>query len=233
MIAVSATPRAMRGFSLTEMLVALVIVGLAALLFAGGIGRAGLVLDLAQRNDVRIDAVASAQFTMRQRLANAMPLRESGTGSTPIDFAGLGDRVDFIAEPADRDAPDALYYYRIARDPDGDLALYSTSTLNPRIDAHNAATLGWTAYPLVHNTAAIALSYLGRSTFAPRQGLVWQDNWAHRTDLPVAVRIRVAFPEGDPRNWPEMVVRLRAATQTPCPPEAIAGSCTPPKGTGA
>jgi general secretion pathway protein J len=213
------------GFSLVEMLVSLVVVGLAAVLLAAGIGRIGLSINQANRGDSHIDTIATAQFTLRQRLAGIQPVFDPQAGATIIDFAGLDTRVDFIADPADHDAPDALHYYRIARDPDGDLMLFSINTLDQRADVHNPATVGWTAHPLVQGTAAIEIRYLGRSSFAPGQGLVWQDNWTHRGQLPQLVRVRVSFPQGDPRSWPDLIVHPRAAVPDACPPEATPDTC--------
>lgn len=207
------------GFSLVEMLVSLVVLALAAVLLTNGIGWVGRSLDLAHQGDARVDSIATAQFLLRQRLAASQPVQDIQAGAGNLDFVGLDNHIDFIAEPEDQAAPDAYQYYRIARDPDGDLTLFSVSTLDPKVDFHNAATVGWTAHPLVKGTAAIEIRYLGRSPFAPRDGLVWQDNWTHRTSMPLLVRVRVSFPEGDIRVWPDLIVHPRAAVQDTCPPE--------------
>ncbi len=217
--------RATAGFSLIEMLVSLVVLSLAAVLLAAGIGRIGLSLNLARQDDSRVETIATAQFVLRLRLANAEPVEDIQAGSGSLDFVGLDNRVDFIAEPADRAAPEALQYYRIARDPNGDLALFTVSTLDARVDFHNPATVGWVAQPLVSRTAGLEISYLGRSTYTPSLGPVWQDSWTRRSDLPMLVRIHVSFAQGDPRTWPDLVVHPRAAIPDPCPPEALSDNC--------
>lgn len=221
----TAHPRRPAGFSLVEMLVGLAVLGLAAVLMAAGIGRVGLGLDLARRGDSRLDAIASAQFVLRERLAGIQPVPENQAVVTSLDFVGLDRRVDFIAAAPDALAPDAMHFYRIARDPDGDLTLFDVSTLDQRVDAHNQSTAGWTAHPLVSGTTDIEIRYLGRSTFAPEQGLVWQSNWTHRADLPLLVRVRVSFADGDPRVWPDLIVHPRAAVPDDCPPDARPGGC--------
>lgn len=213
------------GFSLVEMLVSLVVLGLAAVLLAAGIGRVGLSLDLASRSDSRVDAIATAQFVLRERLAGTQPVPDSQAVATTLDFVGLDRRVDFIGAAPDAVAPDAMHFYRIARDPDGDLTLFNVSTLDQRVDAHNQSTVGWAAHPLVSGTTAIEIRYLGRSTFARDQGLVWQSNWTHRPDLPLLVRVRVSFPDGDPRVWPDLIVHPRAAVPDDCPPDAGPNGC--------
>lgn len=216
--------RATAGFSLIEMLVSLVIFSLAAVLLAAGIGRIGQVLNFARHSDSQVEAIAAAQFELRQRLVTTQPVIDIQTTST-LDFVGLDNRVDFIAQPVDKNAPDALHFYRIARDPNGDLTLFSVSTLDSRVDFHNPATVGWEAHPLVNGTTGIEFQYYGRSTYAPRQGLVWQSDWIRRSDLPLLIRIRVSFAQGDPRSWPDLVVHPRAALSNDCPPEAQSVAC--------
>lgn len=209
------------GFSLIEMLVSLVVLGLAAVLLTIGIERIGLSFEIANRQDNSTGQIANAQFLLRQRLAGIQPLADtSGTGS--LDFVGLDNRVDFIAEAADRAAPDALQYYRIARDPDGDLMLLSASTLDQRVDPHNPANLGWTAFPLLSGTAGIEIRYLAP---APGHGLVWQDRWARQTSLPALVRVRISFPQGDPRAWPDLIVHPRGTVTEKCPLGSISEEC--------
>ncbi|WP_420383915.1 PulJ/GspJ family protein [Novosphingobium sp.] len=221
------------GFSLIEMLVSLAVLGIAAALLATGIGRIGLSLDLADKGDSRVDTVATAQFVLRHRLASAVPVADAQAGAGTIDFAGLDNRVDFLAEPAEGDRPDALHYFRIARDPGGDLTLFSANSLDQRVDAHNAATVGWTARPLVSGTAAIEIRYLGQNAYAPAQGLVWQDNWSHRATLPQLVRVRVSFPPGDPRTWPDLIVRPHGTVADPCAVAPGDAGCAPVKAVAA
>jgi general secretion pathway protein J len=211
------------GFSLVEMLVSLVVLGLAAVLLGGGIGQVRRGLDLASHGDERVDSVAAAQFLLRQRLAAMQP---TSSADTDVEFAGLGEYVNFVGNPASRNAPDALQNYRLARDPDGDLVLFSLSTLDQRSDSSSRATVGWAAQPLLHRTEGLEIRYLGRSSFAPADGLVWQDNWTHRSVLPMLIRVRVTFPPGDSRAWPDLIVRPRGAV-----PAAV--GCSPvsnPKG---
>jgi general secretion pathway protein J len=215
------------GFSLIEMLVALAVLGLAAVLLGAGIGRVGLSLDLASRGDQRIDRIAAAQFVLRQRIAGTQPVNATRAGITTIDFAGLDSSVDFIADPARNAAPDALQRYRLARDPDGDLVLFRLSTLNQRVDYRNRATVGWTAQPLVQGTAALEIRYFGSNELVRDKTPAWQENWTRRSALPTLVRVRVIFPEGDLRVWPDLIVRPRAAVPAPCPPDATTGGCAP------
>jgi len=204
------------GFSLTEMLVALAVVALGAMLLAGTIGRIGYGLAVWDRDDAQGNAVASAQFTLRQRLAAMQPLRDVQGGGSTVDVAGRTDVIDFTAPAPDRDAPDALRRYRLQRDAAGNLMLFSLSTLDPRTDAHGLATQGWTPEPLLGGIARVEIRYWGRDPGTNMPVAAWQGYWTHRGALPMLVRISVRFSDGDTRVWPDLVVHPRAAIPEPC-----------------
>ena len=212
------------GFSLIELLVALVVLGLAAVVMTVGVGRIGMSLNLANRGDDRLDSIAAAQLVLRQRLAAADPIADQSAGSGFLDFGGVDTDVEFVGEPEARAAPDALQRYRIARDPDGDLVLLRVSTLDERFDANGLGAIGWASSPLVHGTARLEVRYYGASIGNPALKL-WQNNWTHRETLPMLVALRVTFPAGDGRVWPDLIVHPRAAVPVPCHEEAGTVGC--------
>ena len=42
--------------------------------------------------------------------------------------------------------------------------------------------------------------------------MAWHDVWRGGRDLPRLVSIKVVFPAGDPRVWPELIVALPASS---------------------
>jgi general secretion pathway protein J len=208
------------GFSLTEMLVALGVVALGALLLAGTIGRMGYGLTIWDRADTRDTEIANAQFTLRQRLSAMQPLRDVQSGHNAVDVAGRTEVLDFAAPAPDRDGPDALRRYRLQRDAQGNLVLFSLSTLDARVDAHGLSTQGWVPELLIGSIARVDIRYWGRDPASATRVSAWQGYWTRRTALPMLVRITVRFPDGDPRVWPDLVVHPRAAIAEPCPDDA-------------
>jgi general secretion pathway protein J len=209
---------ATQGFSLVEMLVALGVLGLAMVLLAGMIGQVGYGLTIWDRDDTQLADVAAAQFTLRQRLGAMQPVRDIQAGGDAIDAGGHGESVDFVAPAPDRDAPDALRRYRLARDAAGNLTLFSLSTLDARVDAHALSTAGWQPEPLMAGIARLEIRYWGRDPIAPTaRSTAWQADWTRRTALPMLVMIRVSFPDGDRRAWPDLVIHPRAAVPEACP----------------
>ena len=210
------------GFTLVEMLVSLAVVAMAALLMAIGVGRMGLDLSLSRRGDARLDDVVTAQFALRQRIELTFPAKDPQTGNT-LEFAGLGDSIDFIGKAPDNVGPDVLNRYRIRLAHDGTLTLYRVSTLTTTIDPRQPTTDGWAAVPLVKGVRALAISYFGARQ--GNNGNGWQDAWVHRQTLPRLVRLRLDFPEGDERGWPELVVRLHAAISDTCDRDLRTDEC--------
>ena len=217
-----------RGFSLAEMLVALAVLALAMVLLAAMVGRIGYGLAVWGHNDTRLERIAAAQFTLRQRLGNAAPERDTQAGGAVVDFRGGTDTMDFIAPAPDRDSPDALRHYRLMRDGAGNLVLFSVSTLDPRVDMRGVSVVGWKAEPLLTGIARLDIRYWGRNPDAVIRGLpplpAWQGYWSHRNALPQMVRISVGFADDSTQVWPDLVIRPHGAIAEPCSEDAPCGA---------
>jgi general secretion pathway protein J len=79
-------------------------------------------------------------------------------------------------------------------------------------------SIGDTHSDLVRGARAVALAYL------PRDG-DWRDDWAGEPVLPVLVRVRVAFPPGDTRVWPELFIAPRISAGADCTYDPATKSC--------
>ena len=201
------------GFTLPELLVSLAIAAFIAVILFAGIGRIGIANALTNRGDARMDEVHSAQFLLRNRVERVLPLADQQTGYT-VDFSGTAQGLDFISFAPDRAAPDAAHHYRLLLGGNGALTLYNLNTLDNRVGASQREVEGWEQVPLLQGASGLALRYFGAD---PTTGTNdWQMNWTHRPSLPLLVAIRVTFPGGDPRLWPDLIIRPRAATSDRC-----------------
>lgn len=204
------------GFTLVESLAALVIVGLLGLLIAVGASRAAM---WAARPDQTSGwtSVEAAQGYLRARLERGFPYVGVLTSPPQIDFDGLADQADFMAPAAAARGPDALWRYHLALDPNGDLVLYGRSDL--AIDQQRYSE----RQVLLRGAGALGLAYFGPS---PPDGLArWQDRWSGQQTLPWLVRVRVDFPPGDPRRWPDLIVRPAAQLDSACVVDPSTGNC--------
>jgi general secretion pathway protein J len=208
------------GFTLAELLVTLLILSLMAGVLSGTIGFAGIVGGRASASAAATDDVVNAQRSLRGRIEALIPTPRL-TASTPqVEIEGSPDVFAFIAPPPARQQPDAPTSYRLQLNPAGDLVLRGTSTLDPD---SGAPTAPFEETLVVPRVAALRIAYFGRDPNSPTRR--WLGFWRDRPQPPELVRIAVDFPAGDPRVWPDLVVRPRASVNTLCRIDAMTGRC--------
>ena len=182
------------GFTLLEVLVALAVLGLLTGLLAAGL-RVGLQ---AWRRETRLlHAHADLDATDRA-LRRLIATMEPGTIGAPPLIAGSADRLAFsamlppgagITGPAD---------LLLMVDQDHRLVLRyrphrHVIALRPPPPMRETVLLG--------DVARLDLAYWPRG--AP---FGWRRAWTGPV-LPGLVRLRIVFPDGDPRHWPAVVAR--------------------------
>jgi general secretion pathway protein J len=183
------------GFTLLEMLVVLVVLGLLVVGLAQGV-RAGLTLWGAQTRRVgetgELDAVARVLRT----LLSEIPTSPVGAGSPQIK--GRPDRLEFVG-----DLPTGLGATRRA-----DIAIELRQ---------GRLVLRWTprrhelsSAPPPEPTETELLGRVDRLDFAywgapvPGQPAAWQALW-DSSELPELIRLRLGFGQGDRRRWPDLI----------------------------
>lgn len=215
--------RAEHGFTLIELLVALGIMGLAAGVLSGGIGLAGRLTQTSNAARTAADEVSTAQLVLRERMARLLPLQRLTSAEPVIEMNGRPGELLFAAPPVGHREPDALLYYRVLLTAGGDLTLYSQSVLDERVDLGRRDVVGWTPLPLLARVRGLSFGYFGVDQ---RDGTRrWLTEWRSRPQPPDLVRLRVEFAPGDPRVWPDLVVRPRATVNTLCRIDALTGRC--------
>ena len=185
------------GFTLLELLVALVVLGLVLGGLTGGV-RYGLraadtqARTLAERGE--LDAVDRA---LRRLIEDMDP----GTARDGAGFAGGAGRLTFVSDlPTASGLP--------SRHVDIALGLDDARRLVLRATPHQPGKpFGPPPKPmeeeLVRDVERVEFSYLGRDA-----GAGWSSNWSGK-ELPRAIRLRVVFPPGDRRHWPDIVASPR------------------------
>jgi len=192
-----AAARSSAGFTLLEVLVALVILGFIVSGLVGGTRLGLAAMDAQSRAAAEHGDLEPVDRLLRRVVANiALPNDDRQPGL-------VGDVNGFAC---------------VTRVPAGE-----TSGLAPRVDAYVTANgarqliLRWSPHlhaerlvPRPAPAQAILLQGIDRleiSYLSPeRSG--WLTSW-NRTDLPALIRIRLSFAPGDPRRWPPII----AATQ--------------------
>jgi general secretion pathway protein J len=182
-----------RGFTLLEVLVGVAVLGLIIGALYGGVSFA---LQGAQRQDTVLGKTGdydSVDRALRRMVAEADP---GGAGTVPLK--GQLARVTFssrMPEAAGGAAAD------VAVGITGGTVVLRWSPRRP------GRPIGPGSAPkeveLLRGAQRVDLSYWASSG--------WQSNWSEPT-LPMLVRLRVTFPPGDARHWPDMVMATRRQT---------------------
>jgi len=205
------------GYSLVEMLAALVVLGSIFLLIVSGIGTTHRVWE---RSDARlgsVETVVEAQNVLRTRLEHAYPQSRFDASAPYVDFRGEADRLDFLSPASGNGGRQALRRYDVALTSAGELVLESVSD----VAAQSAKSSDRAV--LLRAVEGLSLLYYG----SPASGGVneWQPRWVSRSRLPGLILIRLQFPPGDSRIWPELIVHPSATVDTQCVLDTRTGKC--------
>ena len=196
-----------RGFTLLELLVAITLL---AVLMAALFGALRLGARVWETGEARLDASARIQVVqnfLRQQLAATIPLIETTRDPRALGgllFAGTSEGLRFVGLlPEHLGAGASLMELALrpaqGRGP-GDLVL----RMRP-LDPGDGEAPGEERV-LVTAVERLELAYFGPGQ--PGAAPTWWQEWQGQRSLPRLVRLRLAFPTGDGRRWPELIVGL-------------------------
>jgi general secretion pathway protein J len=190
-------PRREAGFTLLELMVALALSGLVAMVLLHGINIATLGLDRHSRAMERLDARQSLDDILRRTLGAAALVPRAAGG----EFVGRADAIEFLGIFEDRGAG----LYRI------DLAVDRSRADHPLILRRRLALLAGdprvATSVIAANVRDFRLAYFGADTADAQPS--WHDRWEQLNILPLMVRV-ILESDGEPAR-PPLVVRLWSA----------------------
>lgn len=204
------------GFTLLELLVSLALLVVLTGFLLGGLQFGRRVWDVT-RDLERSGALAAAREALRQQIGGALPLMVLGAdGDVRVAFEGEESALTLVAALPEHTPSPGLHsmVLQLERPPGagtGTLVL----ALRPftKRDASATAAGQQSAFAsqsvLVADVASVSIRYYGalRSWLEPE----WHTRWRRADALPELVAIDVAFPPGDDRVWPKLIVRPRAS----------------------
>ncbi|MGC1305139.1 MAG: prepilin-type N-terminal cleavage/methylation domain-containing protein [Caulobacteraceae bacterium] len=196
------------GFTLVELLASLVVLAMLSLMLTAGLSERGIAWARMDRDTSSGEVVEAAQAVLADRLGHVWPTTIYDFLQPRPDFDGTTDWVQFLAPPPAARGLGPLKRYRLSLNVGGDLSLDSVSDV--ALDRRQPTD----SQLLMRGVQALDIDYFGR--VAPNQPAAWRPDWKRQAALPSLVRIRVGFPAGDRRRWPDLIVHPAADVGSDC-----------------
>ncbi len=204
------------GFTLVELLIALVLLALLSAVLYGSLGFAGTTLD---RGEAKVDATSGmrlAQAFLRANLEEQHPLRMRKIVEWPLVFAGELEELRYAAVLPARVASGGVWFYRLSvRHDEARTPLVLERMLPDLAAAQPPEFASAERSVLAQDIASLKIGYLGRdANAADANDPSWRDRWDDRQRLPIMIRIDVAPKRGP--AWPPLFVAPREAPDAGC-----------------
>lgn len=193
------------GFTLLELLVALALVGLIAVVLTGGLRFGARVWEASRDGAQAVGEVSAVRGFIRARAMAVRPLRlrEAVAGNAGA-LSGGRARVRFVTLMPSYVGRGGLHHLALGANEGGNSLRLAWWPLGSRPGAPGSGQRD-----LLAGASGLEISYFG----APEAGdpMAWREDWPEGGKLPRLLSIKVGFPDGDPRVWPELIVFLPTA----------------------
>jgi general secretion pathway protein J len=213
--------RTSAGFTLIELLVALTLLGLVSVILLGGLRFGTRAWEASNTRAERLAEVQAIQGLLRRRLAQVvLPKIEGGeidSSEEHASFVGTEDALRFVALVPSRIGVGGFYLFELSVTEGDDASRLELAWRLFRPDEPQGLEepepgLGGRRV-LIEGIERVAFGYYGAE--GAGQAAEWHDRWDQVAGLPALVALEVAFPAGDPRFWPDLVVAPKMSTPTP------------------
>jgi general secretion pathway protein J len=208
------------GFTLVEVLVVLALVSLLTVALFSSV-RFGLkAWERTTSRAAAIDQNLLVQDFLRRMIAAAYPsFVVDDLTHGHVDFAGTETSLSFFAPTPLARGLGGRSRFVVSQVQSGEakaLTVTSQSELTPVEAVSRVRDV------LMTNLEGIEFSYFGKG----RSGaLQWRNSWVSEPSLPQLVRLRVRFPAGDQRVWPELLIAPRIDVDVSCVYDLLTKQC--------
>jgi general secretion pathway protein J len=220
------TARGQSGFTLIELVVAMVILGSMMVLLYSGLAFALRSWDAGDVNGRRTADRRIGENFLRREVTEIFPMRWKDPGAVKFAFEGAEQRMRFVSsrpagvslgglslvnlevEPGEVARSHNLVMRRVMADPD-------SNDFGPLDHAERSI--------LIADVASVAFSYFGsENDFSdPR----WVDAWSFQGRMPQMVRMRMKASDGTP--LPEVVMKVMVGEEAGCLENTYQRQCRP------
>lgn len=194
------------GFTLVELLVALVLLGMISVALFGGLRFGARAWEAGSERQDAVHQVQAVQGFLRGRLAQAV--RTAERDENEPGFRGEAQRLRFAAPMPPYLGLGGYYIFDLGiREADAGPSLVLQWRLQRAEEPLDPEATEEQTKVLLEGVESIAFAYYG----APEgeREARWHDRWADGQRLPRLVALEVTFPRGDTRPWPRWVAALR------------------------
>lgn len=207
------------GFTLIEMVVALALTGLIAAAMFDALRFAQNSYRRVAIQGERASEVFAAQQLIRRLVESAYPEEDPAFGG---GLRGTAARLELTAVADLASGAQGLNRYQLSEEVKAGKHNLTIRWAGQHVRLGNHQML--TEEVLLPDVASVSWSYLpaveGELTAAQ-----WSNEWSDRDRLPVAVRLRVTFPAGDPRVWTDVIAAPRLTDDANCAFDIVAQQC--------
>lgn len=221
--------RRVRGFTLMEVLAALVLMSLLMLAVWSGIRTAMHSVRYGQQFTARTDAVRATQDFIRREMAQAIRMPWAvDERHKPVVFSGSADEVRYVAPLPGylgRLGPQ-LQTLRLVRDDPADGYRLEVSFARLPPDGSAPQPIG---KPQVLLSGIRQASFSFRGYDPSRRDTGWQQKWEYDDRTPALVRLDATLRHGD---WPMLLAPIRVAARAVNGIGHLSGNAYPDPGGG-
>lgn len=185
------------GFTLLEILVALTVLGVLMISLTQGV-RSGQAFWRLQNDHIAATAELDAAARLMRRVFTSIPIQPASLRApVSIGFKGRADQVMLVSQLSSELGVDGPVDLAMSLRDHRVLIAWARHQKEPP-EAPRA-----TVRELIRNAQSLEFAYWG--SIIPGAPAGWLATW-NGPALPDLIRIRIGFPPGDIRRWPDLVV---------------------------
>jgi general secretion pathway protein J len=194
------------GFTLVELIIALLILSFVMALCASGFRFGTRVWDRVNSQSEQIDTLQAVQGFLRKSISHALikdSLQEDQADAGESLFIGDATRVKFVSYSPQYGIDDYLYRYELymnKQDNTLSLVYYPYNLKSEKKDANKPLSM-------IEGVKNIEIKYFS-GFIDENSNESWLVKWDDVYSLPLLVKVNVAFIDNK-LEWPEMIIPLR------------------------
>lgn len=217
------------GFTLMELLVALMLLGLISAMALGGVRLGARTWETVAEKTGDDSHIQIVRAFLERELAQAVPAFAVGrSGESRLAYEGDRETLVFVAPVAPHFGLGGLQRLELAL-VDGGMGEGKQLILKRRLFQRDDGT-NPPAGEAEEDETHLLLDGIAEAEFAFREGArdspaFWSADWRDRDGLPAIVRLRVSFVDTRRPAWPDLLVAGRITTVPGCMPADTAAGC--------